>query len=391
MRFLRTGWTVWIVYAALLSVVVFRTVGAHTITVYRDAADAWLAHAPLYDLRSIHGFLYLPQAALLFVPLAKLPLATGEVVWRLLSLGFLAYAVHALVLHLRREGVGKPGFALLSFLLLPSTFASARNGQTNLALGAALLLTGLALIDRRWTAATLLLLLMLALKPIAAAPLLLVGAVHPATRWRLLAGLALFALLPFLFSLSDPGYVIDQYRLMAAKLAIAGSPDEHGFADLGGLLWTFLGHPVSQNALHLVSVGAGLGTLLLALHARKIDPRHAPLWLAALGGAYLMLFNPRTEENSYVLLAAVMLPFAADALAGAKRKVEAAFLVSTLLLLGCDSYGDWIRPWSHLWLKAFLALAFWGYLTGRMGGKKGLFKREAATACAIAQSTQKGN
>ncbi len=115
MRFLRSGWTIWMVYAAVLSVVIFRTIGFHTITVYRDAADAWLAHAPLYDLRSIHGFLYLPQAALLFVPLAKLPLATGEVVWRLLSLGFLAYAVHALVRYLHREGIAKPGFALNIF------------------------------------------------------------------------------------------------------------------------------------------------------------------------------------------------------------------------------------------------------------------------------------
>ncbi|SDU01642.1 Protein of unknown function [Verrucomicrobium sp. GAS474] len=377
MRLLRTGWTIWGLYAAILAVVVFRTAGAHTVTVYRDAAALWLAHAPLYDLGSIHGFLYFPQAALIFVPFAQLPLALGEVLWRVLSLAFLAYAVWRLAGHLRQERAGLPNagwFALLSFLLLPSTFASARNGQTNIALAAALLLAALELIARRWTMATLLLLLMLALKPIAAAPLLLAAAVYPAMRLRLLAGLLVFTLVPFLFAPTAPGYVVDQYRLMAEKLKIAGSPDEHGFCDLGGLLWTFLGHPVPQQTLHLVSVGAALGVLLLSLAAPRNDPRNAPLWIAALAGAYLMLFNPRTEENSYVILAAVVLPFLAHAMAMG-RKGEAGCLVLLVLLLGCDSYGDWIRPWSHLWLKALLALAFLGYLMGRMSRKRVLFER----------------
>ncbi|HEY8966441.1 MAG TPA: glycosyltransferase 87 family protein, partial [Candidatus Methylacidiphilales bacterium] len=333
--------------------------------------------APLYELTSIHGFLYFPQAALFFLPFTPLPLPLGEVLWRLLSLGFLAYAVAKLVRHLRRERAGRPDapwFVLLSFLVIPASFASARNGQTNLALAAALLLAGLELIDRRWTTASLLLLLMLALKPIAAAPLLLAAAVHPPMRGRLALGLVVFVLLPFFFAPLHPGYVLDQYDLMIRKLKIAGSPDEHGFADLGGLLWTFLGRPVPQATLHLVSAGAALGVLVLSFAAQRRDPRNGPLWLVGLAGAYLMLFNPRTEENSYVLLAAAALPFVADAMATGRVKATLA-LLPAVLLLGCDSYGDWIRPWAHLWLKPLLALAFLGYLMGRMGEKRGLFVR----------------
>jgi hypothetical protein len=80
------------------------------------------------------------------------------------------------------------------------------------------------------------------------------------------------------------------------------------------------------------------------------------LVLLALSTTYIMLFNPRTETNGYVILAPVIAAFAAHIWRTPGRSVG---LVA--LGLGCDNY-----PFHHqtdLWLKAALSLMFLAYVT----------------------------
>ena len=81
---------------------------------------------------------------------------------------------------------------------------------------------------------------------------------------------------------------------------------EHRFADLNGLLRTF-GIPLTGMASLVVRAGAGASLMLGCYFGvrRETEPRRALLWLSAAAG-FLMLFNPMTEANSYVILAPVL-------------------------------------------------------------------------------------
>ena len=89
--------------------------------------------------------------------------------------------------------------------------------------------------------------------------------------------------------------------------------------------------------------------------ARRPDPIRAALSVMLVGGIYLMLFNPRTETNSYVILAAFI------ALAGAYEFVtnRSSFrtwaFVGLAIALGSENYGWPIFPLTNLWLKALCA------------------------------------
>jgi hypothetical protein len=76
---------------------------------------------------------------------------------------------------------------------------------------------------------------------------------------------------------------------------------------------------------------------------------------------YLLLFNPRTETNSYVLLA----PFAGILVAAAAQdpKFPLRFLglAAFALILSCENWGP-LHKLTNLWLKAAAGLVFGGYL-----------------------------
>ncbi len=359
LRFNISGRTLWLLYALILSAVVLAHPHQHTVTAYRDAAEDWVHHADLYDLGSIHGFLYLPQSAIAFVPILWMPFAMGEVVWRLIGIGLLAGTIAALARTLPlRKGV--PWFLLLSALVIPSSFASARNGQTNLDLAACFLWTALALDRSRWNLAAVLLIVCMVLKPVALVPILLIGALYPPMRLRLALGLVGFLAIPFLDF--HWGYVLHQYDLCFQKLAIASEPMEHGFCDFSGMIWTFTGAPLPSRVTQAIGIVMALVTLGLGWRARKVDAASAAFWIVALSSTYLMLFNPRTESNSYVILATAALPFMAEGFLRGRGWPSIAFLLS----LGCDSYSNPIHPWTHLWLKALLGCVFLVWLGFRL-------------------------
>ena len=353
----RAGLGLWLLYALILSIVVLARPHQHTVTAYRDAAENWVHHADLYELNSIHGFLYLPQSAIAFVPILWLPYAAGEVVWRLIGLGLLAGTIAALA---RILPTRLPWFLILSALVIPSSFASARNGQTNLDLAACFLGTALALDRSRWNLAAVLLIVCMVLKPVALVPILLIGALYPPMRLRLALGLVVFFAIPFLDF--DWGYVLQQYAHCFQKLVIASQPMEHGFCDFSGMLWTFTGAPLPSRVTQGIGIVMALVTLGLAWRARKIDAALAAFWIVALSSTYLMLFNPRTESNSYVILATAALPFVAEGFLRGRGGLWIAFLIA----LGCDSYSNPIHPWTHLWLKALLGCAFLVWLGARL-------------------------
>jgi hypothetical protein len=140
-----------------------------------------------------------------------------------------------------------------------------------------------------------------AFKPLGVVLLLLASIYYAPAARRLPAALLGLAIFPFFFG--RPEYVVTQYAEAWRNLRACAAVSEHRFADLNGVLRT-LGAPLAPGPSTLVRLLAGGVTALAWLWgARRLNAALRGLWLYALATAYLMLFNPMNEANSYVILA----------------------------------------------------------------------------------------
>ncbi len=317
-RSLGLAWAIWATLALVVCVMVARAVHKSIETgqdeknsvtsVYRSAAEGFLASTPIYkaasdDKDSKHGWLYPVWSALVYVPFTLPPRVVGEVLWRVVCIGLYAWAIARLsqLVDASYPGSRRLHFFTLTLLTFLAAIGSARNGQMNLPLGAAMLLGVLEVHERRWWRATAWLALAIVMKPIAIVMILLIGVLHPALWWRLPIAAIIVAGLPFLHP--NWTYVREQYAAGLAKVVEAGEPGAGTFADLSNVLLR-LGLEVPYRAMTGVRAAMALVTLGVCwLALRRLDRTRGLVTVFALGAAYLMLFNPRTEGNSYLIVA----------------------------------------------------------------------------------------
>jgi hypothetical protein len=149
--------------------------------------------------------------------------------------------------------------------------------------------------------AAVLIALSVAIKPLGLVLLLLAPVVYTPLRWRLILAVVGLVIFPFLFG--SPHYVVAQLHSALVNLQGCAIVTQHRFADINGIFRT-LGAPLPASASRFIRVLAGGLTLAFwwASAIRLAEPSRA-MWLHALTASYLMLFNPMTEANSYVILA----------------------------------------------------------------------------------------
>ena len=164
------------------------------VPAYRMAAQQWYAGEDIYSGDG-RGFIYLPQAAVLFGPFAILPPILGDVLWRVVTVGTFALGVYRLAAVVRPDQ-NVSLFPLATCVALPMAWDGARNGQSTLPMAGFLMIAVADAAARRWTRAAVWLALGLAIKPLAAVGILLMGAIHREMRARLLTGLVVVAALP---------------------------------------------------------------------------------------------------------------------------------------------------------------------------------------------------
>ncbi len=279
-----------------------------TIDSYHHAAGCWWTGQSLYIGPS--GMNYLPHFALLFSPIHALPLWLGEVLWRMIAALALAGGLWQLARGLFPSAPEKP-FLWATLATMPLCLESLRNGNANAQFGGVVLLAVAASLGRRWWTAAALMALATAIKPLGIALLMLAPLVYTPLRGRLGVALLCLAAFPFLFG--RPEYVWSQYRDSWANLQACAVVAEHRFADINGIFRTF-GTPLGPSVSKLARVIAGGLTAALwwlgALRLREREPLLV-LWFYALATAYLMLFNPMTESNSYAILAPALGSWAA--------------------------------------------------------------------------------
>lgn len=377
----RGAWSAWLAFAVVISALVTYQPERAVTHNYRDACGNWFAGRPLYS-DGVHGFLYFPHAAILYAPFT-LPSPLGGILWRWVSIGGLALSVWRLA-GLVAPQQSRAAFAVMTCLALPPALPSARNGQMNLMLTALVTLAFSEIAERRWRRAACWLCLGAALKPLMIVPMA-VAAVAYRPLWRpLMGGAVILFLLPFFTQ--HPEYVCQQYRQCVHKLFLAGNPGfENPGSDLFGLLssMSYIAPLPVQTATR---VAAGAATLLLAMFAtvgseRKrvtandketsgqgdkaretrifleavVAPR-AAITVLALAVCYLALFNPRMENNGYVLLGPVMGGRAAEALLLRPCRLVVALMVAASLGI---TFSYQITGGHNFWVCPLMGTMVW--------------------------------
>jgi alpha-1,2-mannosyltransferase len=339
----------------------------HTVvTTYREAATQWMAGRDLYNDTG-HGFLYLPIAAVLFAPFSWLPPVAGEIAWRLVAIGGFAFGVYRLC-SIAEVPQKATTFALLTAASLPPALACARNGQSTLIMAGLMMIACVDLAERRRNRAVLCASLAVALKPLAVVLLLLFPFLDRRIGARVVLGLGTVLCLPFL--MQRPSYVLDQY-VKCGQMFRASS--HCGVIELWAQPFSvlgLLGVSVAESTQTVLRAGAGLGALALTWAARRrcVPPRAAE-YLLAISVLYILLFNPRTENNTYAMLGPVIgLALAAALASKLSNRGEIIFLATLLVLLAA---GDAVirifaAEGEHVWLSPSVATVFSIYLMYRL-------------------------
>jgi alpha-1,2-mannosyltransferase len=356
------AWVFWFLIFAAIGMDVLRHPLKHTtMPTYRLASTQWWAGQDVYSHDSHAGFLYFPQAAVLFTPFNLLPFYAGEILWRAATFGLFAYALvrlNSFFLTRTRAPVGK-SFLILSLLAVPSAFASLRNAQFDLPMAALIVLTAAEIAAERWTAATVWLCVALALKPLAVVPLLIFGALYWKLIPRVAAGILIVVLIPFLHW--SPAYVAHEYARCVQTLFWAAKGDEPKFSDGAALLSRFGWEPSDslKNSVRVIFalVYWGLG----AMARRRLNRIEAAWTIGALSADYLMLFNPRTETCSYVFLGPFVASLAILYLQHGRNWLGYA-LGFAALGLACDAIPKLgavsVHDLTDRWFKPLVALCF---------------------------------
>jgi Glycosyltransferase family 87 len=345
----------WMGFIAIISTLML-TGNQRTVThAYRGGAEAWSRGEPIYNGLGV-GFVYLPQAAILFIPFTWPPFEIGEVLWRCLTIGGFAWGLSRLASLLPFAD----NFLFFRLSLLAGLLAvpCALNGQATL-LMAGLMMVALAdLVQQRFTRSAVWLSLGLAVKPLIVVLILLVAALYAPLRWRLLVGVATVFLLPFLTQ--NPSFVVEQCRLARIELRIAAaSGDTIPWANLFGSMKVF-GLDVPAGWKMTVNLAAALIVLALAYAIKaRYSPEQTAIWLYALAACYLMLFNPRTENNTYSMLGpAIAL---SCAIAWQERRYALAIghiIISLGIVSGYEIAQCFTPPAQSVWLCPWLGALY---------------------------------
>jgi len=366
-RDVRFAWTGWAALFLVVTAIILSGTDRTVVPAYRTAALNWLAGRGLYDGTGIGGFVYFPQAAILFIPFALLPQVLGEVLWRLVIIGAFAAGLRSFAAF-AGEKTGQELFPLMTLVAIPLAWDCARNGQATLIMTGFMLLAVTDAARNSWWRATLWLALGVAIKPLAMVLALLIAAIDRPATWRVLLGMIVLALSPF--ATQHPVFVLQQYSAClqnmttAAHIAVAA----HGWTSPFTALRAVAGVDVPehiQTTMRLLGAAVTLG--LCFFTRRRHDAARSAVFLFSLAVLYLMIFSPRTENNTYAMLGPAMGVFLAEAFLVEKRTGEGILLTAmVLVLVGSRWIERLLAPRAEsIWLSPLIAICFAVYIVVR--------------------------
>jgi len=392
---LRASWVAWPLFLLAVCIVLFWTeTGKPVNNAYACGAECWIDRQDLYH--GGIGFIYLPQSAVLYAPFHLLPGPVEQVLWRAITIGLFAAGVFRLT-RLARPDPWFEFFPLVTLMILPKTWTSAYSGQATPAMAGLLMMALGAVHEKNWNRCAALLLAALAFKPLAIVLLLLLGAIYRPLSWRLAVGVGIFLAVPYLTQ--DWRYVNNQYAaaltMFDDAMKIGLTPDWAQVFSLGSLV----GIEISEQWQTVVRIVLAGGTLALCWFVRRnegdafvptpcgtlgansadLDSRSEILpltqrpalpttsraapelhFIYALSVCYLLLLNPRTENNSYVMLTPVLAVSFMQAAFVERRMVRAGLLCAgAVALLAGHAVCDILTPHAgFVWICPLVCLLF---------------------------------
>lgn len=292
----------WGAATSIISLLVFLAPYKRTVTpVYHEAVERWLAGQSLYV--GDHAFFYFPQFVFVFLPFHLLPVPIGDIFWRIASAALLSWGIWRIV-SLAHTPQNTRLFLYASLIALTPSLGAMRNGQANVLFAALTVHAVASLSKAHWWIAIICMVAALIVKPIGLVMILLATVIYRPIIGRLAVGVIIFLILPFFFA--ESAYVFSQYREVLDHLFSYSVVTVHRFADLNGLLRT-LGIGLVGSVAQIVRVSAGLLTMIIWwIGAKQLREPQRSWLLLGLTTTYLMLFNPMTEGNSYVIVAPIL-------------------------------------------------------------------------------------
>jgi len=333
----------WGLAMAVISVLVILDPVQHTVTgSLHQATGDWWARQDIYIGHK--GMNYLPQAVIVFTPFHFIPdRATADIAWRLAGVIPLVLGLVLLARSLDKTNWQLP-FLWMTLIGLWTCLGSMRNAQPNLHLSAMQVLAAAMLLRRRWWLAAVCLVGATAIKPLGVVMMGLAPFLYPALWVPLIVCNLVMLGLPFL--VGPPEYVISQYLLLAENFKDTATVTDHRFADISGIVRTLGAELPSAVSLVLRPLAGVLTLGLWIVAGRRCAEPFRALLLLSLASVYLMLFNPMTEANSYIILAPAMAAVAvylSDY--DGRRRLGTVIAVMTL------SLGLLPEPLRHFWPK----------------------------------------
>lgn len=360
--FFSIGLSVWIVTVVIVSVLVFiAPMKRSVVPVYHEAAENWTAQKSLY-LETKHAYFYFPQFALMFVPFHYLPMPFGDMLWRILQSALFITGLWRIV---NLSASTDKGFLFLcvSAIAIASCIGAIRNGQANVLIAALMIHSAVSLARSQWWLAAFCMGGALAVKPLALVFIVLAVIAYHSTIPRLALIVCIFIVLPFLFA--DSAYVLSQYGEALRQLLSSSLTTEHRFADINGLLRS-LGIGLSGFMSQVVRVIAGASIAVLWwISAKRMGEPERSLMLLAFAATYLMLFNPMTEPNGYIIVIPSIAFYAVYYLKTNRLPVLGWSLVFIGLSIGVipELLRSWVQNmglwWNPLMMVFFSAFLVW--------------------------------
>jgi hypothetical protein len=295
----------WIGLTVAVCVKTFISPEGHSVYPKMSArAIEWWSGTPLYiDYEGLGRFPYSPSFAVMLGPFAVLGNRLGGALWSVVCIGVYVWGLRKLVCDVLPVRWPPEREAVFMMLAMIGSVRGFWNAQSNgLIIG--LLMGGAAAVEhRRWWTAAFLMAAPVYMKvwPVVI-PLLVLA------RWprqfgpRFAAAMAVGGAVPFLTQW--PGVVVDQYRGWFLYLSGMSAEVIGSYRDV----WTLIKAaewPVSEGVFRLVQVLAGVAVLGWCFWQRRRfqSAKWELTLMLAMGTAYLMLFGPGVEYNTFVVLA----------------------------------------------------------------------------------------
>lgn len=363
MKEYRIAVILWIIFLITVCSIIAFTVGIHTNTpFYMLGTLRWIHGVNLYT-HTGQGFIYLPQAAIFFIPfnyLAVHSFLLAEIFWRILTISFYVYGLYRFTNLIGKNA--NVAFLICTIVSIFVSFSVFRNGQFSAIIMTFMMLSLVSIAKEKWWQATILLVLGLAIKPTMIVLLLLVWVLYPRLWWRIPLGLLGIFLVPFL--LQNPHYVLQQYLnsiTMLNEVANVGSV-ETNWAQIFGLL-AEVKIILARNLQDIIRLIFAIITLIGCFWIKqKFSKEKTVIFIYTLAIIYLMLFNPRTENTDYGMLAPALGIFLSQAYISRRRFQMVVLVILTIGISGCYYFSHLITPDAGYWFAPLTTILFTGII-----------------------------